>query len=79
MMSKKSEVLEEMVNYVLPQKGISYYDLKNYAYENDKQDWIAVLNDRKSRHFLSVLLRSKRREDRVPYNNSFGETRRGLE
>lgn len=66
------EILREIINFVRDEKGYSYYDLKRYAYENDKIEWISVLRNKNSRCFIAGYLRDKRCSDGVPYNNFFG-------
>ena len=59
--------LREILDYAEGQKGLSYYDLETYAYDSDKEGWIAALKDRDSRQFVALFLQSKRRKDKVPY------------
>ena len=64
--------LSEMIAYVETQVGISYYELKNYAEDNAKHEWLAVMRSKKHRECLAYYLRSKRRADNVPYRTFFG-------
>lgn len=68
------DIIDEIIDFVEPQKGYSYYDLERYAYENNKEDWLALLRNRRSRRTIALYLRSKRRTDGVPYKNFFGYT-----
>lgn len=61
--------LREILDYAEGKKGISYYDLETYAYDNDKDGWIAALKDKKTRQLLALYFQSKRRKDGTPYNN----------
>ena len=72
-------IIYEIIYFVEPQKGYSYYDLERYAYENNKEDWLAVLKNRRSRRTIALYLRSKRRTDGVPYKNFFGYTPEEIE
>ena len=63
----KNGALAEMVEYIEDKPGISYYDLKAYAYDNDKDNWIAALKDSTSRNNISTILKDKRREEGIPY------------
>lgn len=68
------EALLEIIDYVKDKPGTSYYDIKAYAYANELENWIAVTRDRNARTCLSEYLRSKRRRDDVPYNNSMQDS-----
>ena len=74
MSDKNHDVLSEIISFVEPQKGYSYYDRKRYAYENHKEEWIAALRDKKTRTVIALYLRSKRRVDKTPYKTFFGYT-----
>lgn len=67
------DAIHEMNLFVLSQKGISYYDVKNYALLNDKRNWLLALKNKSVRTGISELCRSKRKKDNVPYNTFFGE------
>ena len=75
MANTDGEILREIIDFVRDKKGYSYYDLKRYAYENDKIEWISVLRNKNSRCFIAGYLRSKRRSNGVSYNNFFGLSR----
>ena len=64
----------EIHKYIATQKGISYYDLVAYSYDNDKDDWIFALDDRKMRRTISLYLKSKRHRDGTKYNHSLEES-----
>ncbi len=73
-MSDNIDALNEIIRFVEPQKGYSYYDLKRYAYENNKEEWIAALRNKNTRACIALYLRSKRRKDKIPYKTFFGYT-----
>lgn len=68
---KETEIAMEMVDFCEDQEGFSYYDLKAYAYNNDKQEWIDLLKSKKYRQFIAIYLRSKRKSDGIKYKNDF--------
>ena len=47
--------------------GTSYYDMEEYAYNNDKEEWIKVLKSKNKRVVFSEYFRSKRRTENVQY------------
>lgn len=67
------EALKEIIDFI-SRPGISYYDLKQYAYDNDKDDWIKCLKSKKRRGFISMFIRSRRRKDGVKYQNGYAES-----
>ena len=68
------DIIDEIIDFVEPLRGYSYYDLERYAFENNKEDWLSVLRRRNSRRMIALYLRSKRRKEGVPYKNFFGYT-----
>lgn len=73
---QKEHAFSEILEYVEGQVGISYYDVKAYAYANDLHDWISVLNTRNDRAIIASYIRSKRKSEGVPYSHSLKESRR---
>ncbi len=65
-----TKVLSEIIEYA-DQPGVSYYDLKRYAYENEKEDWIECLNTKKYRQFISIFIKDRRKTDGVKYQSKY--------
>ena len=51
----KAEI--EINDYITANKGISYYDVMIYAYDNDMESWIDLLKHSKFKSALSSTLR----------------------
>ena len=68
--NENGRILSEMLSFIQSTPGISYYDLKAYAYDNDKEDWLRMLRSPKRRSFISLCIRDFRRDSGKPYNNS---------
>lgn len=47
----------EINDYITANKGISYYDVLIYAYDNDMEKWIDLLKHSKFKQALSSTLR----------------------
>lgn len=62
-----TETLREIINFCESNNVTSYYELKAYAFDHDKDDWISVLNNKKSRTLLRYYLQSAHRIDGKPY------------
>ena len=62
-----TETLREIINFCESNNVTSYYELKAYAFAHDKDDWISVLNNKKSRTPLRYYLQSAHRIDGKPY------------
>jgi hypothetical protein len=71
---RQIDAFNEIIRFVEPQKGYSYYDLKRYADENNKEEWIAALRNKNTRTTVALYLRSKRRKDKTPYKPFYGYT-----
>ena len=67
------KAVHEMTVFVLSQTGVSYYEIKKYAFENSKHDWLKALNNKNTRMHISELCKSKSRKDGVPYRTFYGE------
>lgn len=63
------DTVDEILEYVKDQKGISYYELEAYAYDNDKLDWIKALKDKNIRGVIAICIRDERRDNKIPYRN----------
>ena len=62
--------IKEILDYVEEQEpGISYLDVKAYAFNNDLEHWIKAFRYSRSRSIISSYLREKRKLDGVPYTN----------
>lgn len=55
------ELLKDLIDYVEENKQFSYYELKAYA-RNEKQEWMPLFNNRKTRLVVSEYLRKTREE-----------------
>ncbi len=64
-----SETLREIFKFAKDHPGLSYLDLEAYAYENDKDQWIAALRNRQTRRMIALYLRSSREKSGKTYNN----------
>ncbi len=64
-----SEALREIFEYAKDHQGISYLDLEAYAYENDKDHWIAALRNKQTRRMIALYLRSRREQSGKPYTH----------
>ncbi len=64
-----SEILQEIFEYADNHTGLSYYDLEAYAYENDKDHWIAALKHKQARRMIALYLRSRREQSGKPYTH----------
>ncbi len=72
----KLTALREMTLFIGSHVGMSYNDLKAYAYENDKHDWLDALRVSNYRNMIAQCLREKRKIDDVPYSNKWEESAR---
>ena len=54
-----------IVSYANKQKGVSYYDILAYAYDNDLTEWIDALKHINFRNKLSSLLRDNQIKDGI--------------
>ena len=61
------KVLQEMLEYIDTQTGLSYYEFKAYCYENDKDDWINMLHDYTGRGYIRLYLQEKRKKEKIKY------------
>ena len=68
-----TETLREIMNFCESNNVTSYYELKAYAFDHDKDDWISVLNNKKSRTPLRYYLQSAHRIDGKPYKSTMCE------
>lgn len=72
--------IKEIMDYIEEQEpGISYLDVKAYAYNNDLDHWIKAFKYSRSRSIISSYLREKRKLDGVPYTNDMGTSSQLLE
>ncbi len=68
------EISHDIADWCINQTGMSYYDLVTFCYDNDKHAWIYALRKKKIRGFIALLLREKRKSDRVKYKNRMDES-----
>ncbi len=72
--------IRDILDYVEKQEpGISYLDVKTYAFNNDLDNWIKAFRYSRSRSIISSYLREKRMHDGVPYTNDMGTSSQLLE
>lgn len=69
-----TETFREIINFCESNNVTSYYELKAYAFDHDKDDWISVLNNKKSRTPLRYYLQSAHRIDGKPYKLTMCES-----
>jgi len=60
--------LEKVLEYIKNHPGISYYELKAYAFREDKHEWIDMMKDRDLAKMLSDECKSIKREHHISYN-----------
>ena len=74
LMSKEPhEIVKEMIDLANDTPGMSYYDLKAYAYDNDKDDWLDVLRKKTPRTMIAEYLKSRHKKG-TRYNHSLDES-----
>ena len=64
-----SETLREIFKFAKDHLGLSYLDLEAYAYENDKDQWIAALKHKQARRMIALYLGSWREQSGKPYTH----------
>lgn len=65
--TNKNKILLEIMRFCKANNMDSYYELKAYAYDHDKDDWLEIMNNRRSRTPLRHYLRSMHKNNRKPY------------
>ncbi len=68
-----NEIVKEMAQYIIENPTCSYYGLKEYAYRNEKLDWLEVLNKKNIRSFIAKLCKAARRSAGKPYDKNMAE------
>lgn len=61
------DLLGEIMDFAEENKIISYYELKTYAYQNDKHDWLECLHDRDCQASASLFLTSYKAKIKAKY------------
>lgn len=65
--ANKNKILLEIMRFCKAYNMDSYYELKAYAYDHDKDDWLEIMNNRQSRTPLRHYLQSLHRMSKKPY------------
>lgn len=65
--TNKNKILLEIMRFCKAYNMDSYYELKAYAYDHDKDDWLEIMNNRRSRTPLRHYLQSLHRMSKKPY------------
>lgn len=65
--TNKNKILLEIMRFCKANNMDSYYELKAYAYDHDKDDWLEIMNNRRSRIPLRHYLQSLHRMSKKPY------------
>ena len=65
--TNKNKILLEIMRFCKANNMDSYYELKAYAYDHDKDDWLEIMNNRRSRTPLRHYLQSLHRMSKKPY------------
>lgn len=65
--TNKNKILLEIMRFCKANNMDSYYELKAYAYDHDKDDWLEIMHNRRSRTPLRHYLQSLHRMSEKPY------------
>ena len=65
--TNKNKILLEIMRFCKANNMDSYYELKAYAYDHDKDDWLEIMNNRRSRTPLRYYLKSLHKRNGKPY------------
>ena len=71
----EKKALNEILDYIKANVGMSYYDIKELAYTTENEAWIKVLEDKPLRAIVAEAAKQKRKADCVPYNREHIEAK----
>ena len=69
-MDDEMNSLKEMFSFISANPGISYYEIAAISYREEKDNWIRLLNDRKTRLLISGYIKDVKRNKKVKYRRS---------
>lgn len=66
--AQKTDKLISILNFINEHPGVSYYELKAYAFREDKHEWIELMKERELAKILSDECKAKKKECHINYN-----------
>ena len=65
--TNKNKILLEIMRFCKENNMDSYYELQAYVYDHDKDDWLDIMNNRRTRTPLRYYLQSLHKRNGKPY------------
>ena len=69
-----AEAIKEITTFSEENPAWSYYDIKAYAIDHNKEDWLQALRDSHSRGIIALYVRENHRRSGIPYINDLTDS-----
>lgn len=71
---QRKRIINEILDWRRENSGASYYDMKAYAYNNDRHEWLKLLDDKEARSVVALCFRDMRRSSGKRYIHTYAES-----
>ncbi len=73
-----ADAIREIITFSEDNPALSYYDIKAYAFDHDKEDWLDAMRNSRTREIIALMVRETHRKAGIPYMNSHSDSSNNL-